>query len=75
MMIKKSDRKEMYSEILHLMLQGKNKEAFYRLVLMCSEDTGLYMLTDYDAAIEDLERRKADLIYTPQPAPQHRRLE
>lgn len=50
MLIKKSDRKEIYSEVLHLMLQGKNKEAFERLRLMCSEDVGLYLLTDYDAA-------------------------
>lgn len=61
-MIKKSDRKEMYSEVLHLMLQGKNKEAFDRLRLMCGKDVGVYLLTDYDAAIEDIERRKVDLI-------------
>lgn len=61
-MIKKSERKEMYSEILHLMLQGKNKEAFDQLKLMCGKDVGVYLLTDYDAAIEDIERRKVDLI-------------
>lgn len=61
-MIKKSDRKEMYVEVMRLMLHGKNKEAFDQLALMCSEDVGLYLLTDYDAAIEDLERRKTDLI-------------
>lgn len=61
-MIKKSDRKEMYVEVMQLMLQGKNKEAFDRLGLMCGKDVGLYLLTDYDAAIEGIERRKADLI-------------
>lgn len=58
MTIKKIDRKERYSEVLCLMLQGKNKEAFDSLVLMCGEDVGVYLLTDYDAAIEDIEQRK-----------------
>lgn len=58
MAIKKSDRKERYREVLHLMLQGKNKEAFERLRFMCGEDVGVFLLTDYDAAIEDIEQRK-----------------
>ena len=61
-MIKKSVRKEMYSEVLHLMLQGKSKEAFDRLRLMCAKDVGVYLLTDYDAAIDAIERKKVDLI-------------
>ena len=61
-MIKKSDRKELYIEVLHLMLQGKNKEAFDQLALMCAKDVGVYLLTDYDAEIEGIERRKVDLI-------------
>ena len=55
MAIKKSDRKELYIEIMRLMLQAKNKEAFDKLSLMCAEDVGVYLLTDYDAAIDDLD--------------------
>lgn len=55
MTIKKSDRKKLYIEVLHLMLQAKNKEAFEKLVLMCGEDVGVYLLTDYDSAIDDLD--------------------
>ena len=58
MAIKKSDRKKLYIEVLHLMLQEKNKEAFDRLRSMCGEDVGVYLLTDYDSAIEDINSRK-----------------
>lgn len=56
MAIKKSDRKEMYVEVLQLMLQEKNKEAFDQLALMCAKDVGVYLLTDYDSAIEKLRK-------------------
>ena len=57
MAIKKSDRKKRYIEVLSLMLKAKNKEAFEKLILMCGEDVGVYLLTDYDSAIEDINSR------------------
>lgn len=48
MAMKKHDRKQAYSEIIQLMLKGDNKSAFYKLTKMCSTDTGLFIIVDYN---------------------------
>lgn len=58
MAIKKIDRKEMYVEVMQLMLQEKNKEAFDKLALMCGKDVGVYLLADYDSVIEESRKLK-----------------
>ena len=55
MALKKEERKDAYREISQLMLQGKNKEAFEKLTMTCADDTGLYILVSYDAAIKKLD--------------------
>ena len=51
MPLKKQERKEEYSSVIGLMLQGKNKEAFDKLACMCGKDTGLFIMADYDKEI------------------------
>ena len=55
MPMKKQDRKERFAEIIGLMLQGKNKEAHTELVCMCGEDTGLFIMSDYDKSMAKLK--------------------
>ena len=38
------------------MLKGKNKEAFDKLACMCGEDTGLFILADYNEEIAKLDK-------------------
>lgn len=52
MPMKKQDRKQRYSEVIGLMLQGKNKEAYDKLVTMCGVDTGLFIMANYDEQIK-----------------------
>lgn len=59
MPMKKDDRKVEYVRIMRLMLESKHKKAFEALACMCGEDTGLFWLVDYDAAVKELEE-KAD---------------
>jgi len=54
MPLKKAERKEKYSEIIELMLKGKNKEAFNKLALTCGEDTGLFFIVDYDKVMASI---------------------
>ncbi|MBE0506691.1 MAG: hypothetical protein IBX50_08220 [Marinospirillum sp.] len=56
MALKKQERKEAYQEIQRLMPEGKNKEAFSKLCLLCGSDTGSYLLVDYDEAMAQLRR-------------------
>jgi len=58
MPLKKAERKEKYPEIMSLMMQGKNKEAFEKLKLTCGEDTGLFCFYDYDKAMAKLDDEK-----------------
>ncbi|MGI2228105.1 hypothetical protein [Shewanella frigidimarina] len=51
MPMKKQDRKIAFAEIIKLMLQNNNKEAFNKLTCMCGEDTGLFVMVDYEKAI------------------------
>lgn len=44
---------------MSLMLKGENKKAFDELASMCGEDTGLFVLADYDKAIADAQQAKA----------------
>ena len=60
--MKNQDRKERFAEIIGLMLQGKNKQAYTELVCMCGEDTGLFIMADYDKAMITLNRNKDRLI-------------
>ncbi len=55
MPLKKQERKEEYSSVIGLMLQGKNKEAFNKLACMCGKDTGLFIMADYDKEIAKLD--------------------
>ena len=52
--MRKQDRKENFAAILSLMLKGENKEAYTALACMCGEDTGLFVLADYDSAMQQL---------------------
>jgi hypothetical protein len=52
MPMKKQDRKQRYSEVIGLMLTGKNKEAYDKLVCMCGKDTGIFIIADYDKQIK-----------------------
>lgn len=54
MAMKKQDRKKEYTDIIKLMLKRDNKEAYNRLSGMCGKDTGLFILADYDKAINKL---------------------
>lgn len=51
MPLEKEERKQRYRMIMNLMLDGENKEAFDELACMCGEDTGLFLLADYDAVL------------------------
>ncbi len=51
MPLKKDERKLKYKKIMSLMLRGENKKAFDELCCLCGEDTGLFVLADYDAEI------------------------
>jgi len=55
--MKKQERKETFASILKLMLKGENKEAYSTLACMCGEDTGLFILTDYDKAMKELKQK------------------
>ncbi|MEO3879307.1 hypothetical protein [Rheinheimera fenheensis] len=59
MPLKKDERKQKYRSIMSLMLKGENKKAFDELASMCGEDTGLFVLADYDKAIADAQQAKA----------------
>jgi len=48
MPLKKAERKEEYTRIMSLMLEGKSKEAFDKVRSVCADDTGLFSLCDYD---------------------------
>lgn len=56
MPLKKAERKEKYTEMMSLMLKGENKEAFDKLRSMCGEDTGLFILVDYDKKMAELKQ-------------------
>lgn len=53
MPLKKDERKQKYRSIMSLMLKGENKKAFDEIACMCGEDTGLFVLADYDKAISE----------------------
>ena len=55
--MKKQERKETFASILNLMLKGENKEAYNTLACMCGEDTGLFILADYDKAMKELKQK------------------
>jgi len=55
--MKKQERKETFALILKLMLKGENKEAYNTLACMCGEDTGLFILADYDKAMKELKQK------------------
>lgn len=61
MALKKQERKESYKEIQRLMIEGKNKEAFDKLCLMCGSDTGAFLLVDYDKARADFQESVSNL--------------
>ena len=60
MNMKKLVRKVVYHEIISLMLKGETKKAYNKLVHMCAEDTGLYIFTEYDEAIEKLNKEASN---------------
>ena len=57
MPMKKQERKETFASILSLMLKGENKEAYNTLACMCGEDTGLFVLANYDKTMEALKAK------------------
>jgi len=59
MPLKKDERKTEYVRIMKLMLEGKNKEAFEALQCMCGEDTSLFWLVDYEAAVKAIAEKAA----------------
>lgn len=38
------------------MIKGENKQAFDKLRSMCGEDTGLFILVDYDKKMAELKQ-------------------
>lgn len=61
MPMKKQDRKTGYADIMSLMLKGENKEAFTKLACMCGEDTGLFVMADYNKAMDKDKDRIGEL--------------
>lgn len=55
--MKKQDRKQNYSAVISLMLQAKHKEAFDAITLMCGQDTGLFIMADYDEQMKKLTQQ------------------
>lgn len=39
------------------MLQAKHKEAFDAITLMCGQDTGLFIMADYDEQMKKLTQQ------------------
>ena len=60
MPLKKEERKQHYRSIMALMLKGENKKAFDRLACLCGEDTGLFVLADYDKVIAENQAAKGE---------------
>lgn len=58
MPLKKEERKDRYRKIMNLMIKGENKKAFDELACTCGEDTGLFVLADYDAAVKQYQENK-----------------
>lgn len=58
MALNKQARKDEYRAVMNLMLNGKNKEAFDKLSCMCGEDTGIFVIVDYDEAVAKLSKQK-----------------
>ncbi len=58
MPLKKQERKERFQKIIGLMLQQKNKEAYNELVGMCGQDTGLFILADYDKTTTEIKKKE-----------------
>lgn len=58
MAMKKQERKESYCEIMNLMIEGNNKDAFDKLRGMCGSDTGLFVMVDYDEAMKIMNEKK-----------------
>ena len=58
MPMKKQERKDMFAEIISLLLTGKNKQAYTELACMCGKDTGLFFMADYDEYMEALKSKK-----------------
>jgi len=64
--MKKAERKQNFAEVISLMLTGKNKEAYIKLVCMCGTDTGLFIMADYDKSMEALKSEKTRSIDIPE---------
>lgn len=58
MPMKKQERKDSFSKIIKLMLNGENKQAFKELTCMCGTDTGLFIFVDYDETMKNLKFSK-----------------
>lgn len=54
MAMKKVDRKEAYTNIISLLANGKNKEAFDAVRNMCGKDTSVFVLISYEECMEKL---------------------
>ena len=58
MPLKKQERKERFQKIIGLMLQQKNKEAYNELRGMCGQDTGLFIMADYDKTTGEIKKKE-----------------
>ena len=63
MAMKKQERKDGYTKALSLIIEGKHKEAFNSLTEMCGKDTGLYLLINYDEAVEQISRKNGEVAH------------
>jgi len=58
MPLKKQARKERFVKIIKLLAEEKNSEAFNELVIMCGEDTGLFVMATYEDAVTSNKKPK-----------------